>query len=380
MSPAEFRRQFAIFQDRVFVNSCSKGALAASVKDAVAEFMATWDTGGSRWDLWGARAEQARHAFARLINAADDEVAITFSASDAINSVLSSLQLEDRPRIVTSPFEFPTVRTICAAHAREGTRMTAIAPAQPTELALADYAAAVDDQTRLVTATLVCYANGYTTRWLRPLADLTHAHGATLLLDAYQGLGVEPVDVRASNVDFLVSGTHKYLLGVQGAAFLYVRRELSTRLQPRDAGWVGQQNPFAPPDLEFAPDARRFETGTHPNLGLYAALAGLELIAEVGVERIATHVCDLAGLLIEGARAQGLQVLTAADPDARGPLVAIRAARADELVHALAAEQIVASHRHGALRVSLHYYNNAEDIDRVLAALARHRDLLVAAS
>ncbi|MHB8618513.1 MAG: aminotransferase class V-fold PLP-dependent enzyme [Chloroflexota bacterium] len=371
-----FRQHFPIFKQKTYLNSCSKGALSEEVKSAIDEFMEEWATTGSAWEAWGARVQQAREAFARLIHADADEIAVTFSASSGMNSLLSALTYSDRPKIVTTPFEFPTVRYICQTQQELKAQVEDIA-VRANELRLEDYETAIDDHTRLVTATLICYQNGFATKWLAPLAQATHARGAWLLLDAYQGLGAEPVDVRETDIDFLVSGSLKYLLGLQGAAFVYVRRDLIERLRPRDTGWQAHGLAFGSPRLEHAPDARRFQTGTQAHLSVYAALAGLQLIQSVGVPTIAAWLTTLTQRLIDGARHLGADVLTPADPAKRGPMVAIRARQVEALVEALGREDIVTSHR-GALRVSLHYYNTEEDVDRLLQALTRHRQLLLA--
>jgi selenocysteine lyase/cysteine desulfurase len=170
----------------------------------------------------------------------------------------------------------------------------------------------------------------------------------------------------------------KYLLGSPGVGFLYVREELIDRFKPSDSGWFGQQNVFAYDvhQLEYANAARRFETGSPPIPAIYAALAALRLIEPIGLDVIQAHVEALAGRLIAGVRRRGLDLLTPVQPAERGPLVMVGSTDASRLVEALAEEGILCSTRDGALRVSLHYYNTAADVDAVLDALDRHADLL----
>ncbi len=377
---AAFRKQFPIFDQKIYLSSCSQGALSRPVEAALQEFVASWHTHGNPWEIWVARMEELRLAFARLINADPGEVAVTFSVSSALNSLASALNYRERPKVVTSDFDFPTVGHIWLAQQRRGARVT-FARAEGTRLPLQAFEEAVDRDTALVSTTHVCYKNGFKTN-VGALAELAHERGASLLIDAYQSMGTQPMDVKALDLDILVTGALKYLLGSPGVAFMYVRKDLIERFEPSDSGWFGQENVFAYDvhQLRYAASARRFETGSPPVPNVYASLAALQLIERVGLDTIEGHVQALAGRFIDGARRQGLALLTPAEPAARGPLVMVRSTDAAKLVDTLAGEGLLCSTRDGALRISLHYYNTAADVDAVLDALSRHPDLVVQAA
>jgi selenocysteine lyase/cysteine desulfurase len=372
-----FRKQFPIFDQKIYLSSCSQGALSRPVEAAVHEFLESWHTHGNPWEIWVARMEQLRLAFARLINADPGEVAITFSVSTALNSLASALRYQERPKVVTSDFDFPTVGHIWLAQQRRGAQVT-FARANGTRLPLSAFEDVVDDQTLLVSTTQVCYKNGFKNN-ISALAELAHERGAHLLIDAYQSMGTQPMDVKALDLDILVTGALKYLLGSPGVAFMYMRKELIDRFEPSDSGWFGQENVFAYDvhHLRYAATARRFETGSPPVPNVYASLAALQLIESVGLVAIQAHVQALAGRFIDGARRRGLALLTPEAPADRGPLVMVRSTDAPKLVETLSGDGILCSTRDGALRVSIHYYNTAGDVDAVLAALDRHPDLLV---
>jgi selenocysteine lyase/cysteine desulfurase len=374
---AAFRKQFPIFDQKVYLSSCSQGALSRPVEAAIQEFLESWHTYGNPWEIWVGRMEELRVEFANLINADTTEVAITFSVSSALNSLGSALTYKERPKIVTSDFDFPTVGHVWLAQQRRGAQV-AFARASGTRLPLTAFEDAVDDRTALVSTTHVCYKNGFKNN-VGALAELAHERGAYLLIDAYQSMGTQPMDVKALDLDILVTGALKYLLGSPGVAFMYMRRELVERFEPSDSGWFGQENVFAYDvhHLRYAASARRFETGSPPVPNVYASLAALQLLAGVGLDTIQAHVQELAGRFIEGARRRGLALLTPEEPADRGPLVMVRSTDAPRLVEALAREGILCSTRDGALRVSLHYYNTVEDVDAVLAALDRQPALLV---
>jgi selenocysteine lyase/cysteine desulfurase len=252
------------------------------------------------------------------------------------------------------------------------------AKAEDHRLPLSAYEAAIDDRTAIVSTTHVCYKNGFRNN-ISALAELAHERGARLLIDAYQSMGTEPIDVKALDIDILVTGALKYLLGSPGVAFMYVRRELVEQLEPTDSGWFGQENVFAYDvhHLRYAAATRRFETGSPPVPGIYATLPALRMIAEVGLHAIQHHVQALADRFIAGAKKRGLDLLTPQERAARGPLVMVGSADAPRLVEALARDGILCSTRDGALRVSLHYYNNESDVDAVLEALDRLPDLVL---
>jgi len=377
---AAFRKQFPIFDQKVYLSSCSQGALARPVEAAVEEFLESWHRYGNPWESWVARMEELRAAFARLINADPIEVAVTFSVSSALNSVASALSYEVRPRVATSDFDFPTVGHIWLAQQRRGAQVV-FARARSHRLPLTAFEEVVDAQTALVSTTHVCYKNGFKNN-VSALAELAHERGAYLLIDAYQSMGTQPMDVKALDLDILVTGALKYLLGSPGVAFMYMRKDLIERFQPSDSGWFGQENVFAYDvhHLRYADSARRFETGSPPVPSVYATLPALRLIGEAGLETIEAHVRGLAGRFIEGARRRGLALLTPEEPALRGPLVMVRSTDAPRLVEVLGQDGILCSTRDGALRVSLHYYNTAGDVDAVLTALDRHPELVAHAA
>jgi selenocysteine lyase/cysteine desulfurase len=375
---AAFRRQFPIFKDKIYLSSCSQGALGLPVEAALHEFIDSWHTYGNPWELWVERMERLRAQFARLINAQPDEIAVTYSVSTALNSLASALDYSARPKVVTSDFDFPTMGHVWLAQEPRGAQV-AFARADGSGLPLASYEALIDRKTALVATTHVCYKNGFKNN-VAALAEVAHASDTYLLIDAFQSMGTEPMDVKALDLDFLVTGTLKYLLGAPGVAFMYVRPELIERLRPSDSGWFGQANIFAYDvhHLDFANAARRFETGSPPVPNVYAASAAIELIAEAGLDAIGRHVQNLASLLIRSIRQRGLRLLTPEEPALRGPLVMIGSTDAPRLVEALATEGILCSVRDGSLRISLHYYNTAADVQAVLGALDRHPELLAA--
>jgi selenocysteine lyase/cysteine desulfurase len=376
VEPAEFRQRFPILREKTYLASCSQGALSRRVRAAMGAFLDSWDRDGNPWDAWVEESERLRADFAALIGAGIDEVAITFSASSALNAVATALDLRHRPRLVATDHDFPTVGQILLAQGRRGAVVDFV-PERDGGIDAVDLAAALDGRTALVAATHVAYRSGARLD-VEAAARAAHQAGALFALDAYQSLGVQPVDVRAMGIDVLIGGALKYLLGPAGVAFLYVRRELIETLNPLESGWFAQENPFAFDTwhLRYASNANRFQSGSPPIPSVYGARAGLELVGEAGVDATAAHVEQLASSLIERASAAGYQVRTPRDPSRRGPVVVIGTSDAERLASLLREAGVVCSPRSGGLRAAFHFYSLEEDVDRLLDELARHRELL----
>ena len=190
--------------------------------------------------------------------------------------------------------------------------------------------------------------------------------------------GSLPLDVRELDVDFLAAGVLKYLLGSAGLAFLYARREVVERVWPTATGWFADKNIFEMDHRDYspAPTASRFQSGTPPIPAIYAGVAGIELMQEIGVADTRRHVNALNARLIEGLDELGARIATPRRPKRRGALICVGSTDAPELVRALGREGIVTSDRDGNLRISAHAYNSVDDVDEVLAALKRHKKLL----
>ena len=372
---AAIRSRFPIYRSRIFFNSCSQGAYSDAVESALQEYTRTWIEFGSPWDLWMAEYEKARQAFARLIGAEADEVAIAASVSGALNSVASALDFNRRHKVVMGEFEFPTMGHVWLAQERRGAKVQFL-PADGNTLPASRYREAIDGDTLIVPITHVCFMNGFRSH-VKDIVRAAREAGAYALLDDYQDCGTRPIDVKELDLDFYTAGTLKYLCGPAGVAFLYVRKEISQQFQPTASGWFAQANPFSfnPKLFELAPNARRFETGTPPVPNIYASLAGVNLLLEIGLDRVRDQVSSLTRLMLDGLRELGVRTKTPAD--SQGPLVVVQTSDSEGIIAALAKEGIICSTRLDGLRVAFHVYNNREDVDHLLRALKKNMKMLV---
>jgi selenocysteine lyase/cysteine desulfurase len=271
--------------------------------------------------------------------------------------------------VVFSDYELPPIGQIWHAQQLRGAEVHVVDPDRVAE--------AIDERTAIVSVTAVCYRNGARLP-VEEIARVAHEHGALCLLDAYQAAGSIPLDVAALGVDALATGVLKYLLGSAGLAFLWTRPGLAEELTPTETGWFADRDIFEMAHTRYAPapNARRFQSGTPPVPAIYAGIAGIALMREIGVAETREHVTALNERLIAGVDDLGGTVVTPREPERRGALVCIRSTDAPALVRALGEEGVVTSERDANLRVSPHAYNNEADIDAVLVALAKHRHLL----
>jgi selenocysteine lyase/cysteine desulfurase len=375
---AAIRARFPVLERKTYLNSCAYGALATDVMAALQRYITDRLEKGTDWNYWVARSDAARVAVADFLGADADEVAITTSASAGINSIASALTF-DRPRnkVVISEFEFPTNAQIWYAQERRGAEVVRV-PEKNDYIPVENFEAAIDEDTLIVAVTQVCFRNGARLD-IPAIVEIARRKGALVLVDGYQGLGTLDFDVRKVDPDFVVGGMVKYLLGTAGIGFLYVRRDLIEHLVPTVTGWFAQSDIFAMDTTRYdpAPDARRFEMGTPPVINCYAAEAGIKVLEEVGMSLIEGRLSELTAAIVAEARSAGYTLAVPDDPRRRGALITLRTRDENALVGRLEEYNIVTSSRFGNLRISPHFYNDHDDIDRLFRALRKQRHLLI---
>lgn len=371
----KWRQEFPILSTTVHLANCSQSPQSKTVRHSIEAYLRSWREEGMNWDAWIAKVDAAKRQFARLINADPDEIAVTMSVSDAtINVASACLPDQWKDKIVTTAAEFPTIGQIWLAQQRFGWQVEFV-PVRDGQLYLEDYRQLIDDRTALVSVTHVYYQNGFK-QDLRAISKLAHDHGALFYVDAYQSLGTTPVDVKEMQIDMLSSGVLKYLLGLPGIAFLYVRRDLADKLRPASTGWFGQQNPFAMEvnRLDYATGARRFDTGTPPIIAAYAAEAGLSLINQVGAAEIAQRIQELVRFTIAEAGNQGLEVLGPQDLRWRGAAVAVAVPNSHVMEERLKQRGMILSARGPAIRIAPHFFSLEEEIRRAVLGIRTELD------
>ncbi|HYL13898.1 MAG TPA: aminotransferase class V-fold PLP-dependent enzyme [Terriglobales bacterium] len=377
MTPSieSFRKRFPVLAEKIYLNSCSQGALSVDVEECMLEYLRSWHRHGSPWDIWVEHYESARSQFAELIGAEPEEVALVASASAGVNALASALSFQQRNKVVLGEFEFPTMGHIWLAQRPRGADVIFV-EAEKNRIRVEAYDALVDRNTLIVPLTHVCFMNGFRSP-VAEIVKIAHDRGALVLMDDYQDSGTRPINVKAMQVDVYVAGTLKYLLGPPGLAFMYVRKSIAEALVPTVTGWFGQRNPFAFDVrlLDPAPGTRRFESGTPPIPTIYGAVAGIKLLQQYGLQNVADQIGLLTKALIKGASELGIQIKTPLD--SVGPLVVLQSNDADGLVRLFAGNGVICSSRHDGLRISFHAYNTPDDVKFVLHLLQQNLEMLV---
>jgi len=366
-----WRRRIPILASLIPMNNCSQAPQTTATREAAELYLESWNGDGMDWDAWVGEAQLAKQEFARLINASPEEIAIVSCVSEAVSAIASAIDFASgRDRVVVTEAEFPTIGHVWLAQEKRGARVSWV-PVRDGQIDVADYDAAIDDRTAIVSATHGYFLNGFM-QDVPAIAARAHARGAKLFIDAYQTAGTTPIDVRAMDVDFLASGNLKFLMGVPGVAFLYVRRAIIDSLSPTVTGWFGRENPFAfeVKRLDWSPTASRFDTGTPPIINAYIARAGMRIINDVGPRAIRAWLEVLGQRLIDGGEARGLTVHGTRDMSHKTSTTGFVVDDSHAIEVAMRERGIIASARGPVIRLAPHFYSTIEDVDTALDALA----------
>ncbi|MEO7127104.1 MAG: aminotransferase class V-fold PLP-dependent enzyme [Nakamurella sp.] len=368
----QFRTHFPMLDNIVHLANCSQGALSNEVDASMQEMLESIRRHGAPWGRWAEVWEEARTLFAAMIHASRDEIAIMPSATIGAYQVASTLSFRKRTGIVSTEMEFPSVGQVWRGQEKNGAVVT-YAPEDDGFVSADEYERLITPETALVSVPSVSYKNGARLP-VAEVAKIARSNGARVFIDAYQGAGVLPIDVRTLDCDYLVAGSLKYMLGLAGMAFLYIRGGVTDEINPSLTGWFGRTNPFDfdPTLTDFPPEARRMESGTASVPSAYATKAGLQLLATLDPAEVWDHAAGLTQYLTDRLQEMGVSLYSPIDPQLRGPQVAVRADDAEALGEFLASRNISASPRGDVVRLAVHYYNNMTDMDACIAALGEY--------
>ncbi len=375
------RDEFPILATSTYLVNNSLGAMHRDSATELARYAAEWaEHGVVAWGHWIAEMARIGDQVAAIIGAPAGSVLLKQNVTDLVSAIASALDFGgSRNRVVMSDLEWPSSGYLWHEHQRFGAELVVVPSAgDGVHLDVQRIVEAIDERTLIVPISLVMFRSS-TLVDVRPVIERAHEVGALVLLDAYQAAGALPVDVEALGADICVGGSVKYLCGGPGAGWLYMRPEVAERLRPAAVGWFGHARPFGFEfgPIEYAEGIARFTGGTHNVPSAYAASAGYQAVLDAGVERIRERSQWLTQRLLESALQRGWAVRSPLDPAQRGGHVTIDPGRSSEVHDALVARRIVVDHRPGAgIRVGPHFFTTAEEIDRVVDAIAEARAAL----
>jgi selenocysteine lyase/cysteine desulfurase len=369
----EFRYLFPVTKKFIYFNHAAVAPISLRVADAVAQFnheaLREGYTAGPRWVK---HIERTRDRAAQLIGAAPEEIAFVKNTSHGLSLVARGLDFKPGEEIIISDQEFPANVYPWMALEKNGVQLKKI-PSQNGSLDLTALPGLITPRTRLVALSSVQFGTGFRLP-VAEIGNLCRERGVLFCVDAIQSLGAFPLNVVADQVDFLATDAHKWMLGHEGIGIFYCRKDLIERLEPTLLGWhsVQRAQDFDHIDFSLRNTAARFEEGSHNGLSLYGLGAAVDLLLEVGVDRIAGRILQLTDQLISGLQDMNLPLITPLDKKFRSGIVTFRLATehstpaVEELQGHLFAKEIYTTIRHGGLRLSPHFYNTEDEVETVL--------------
>ncbi len=369
-----YRAEFPILERTTYLISNSLGAMPRGVYDAMKGYADTWATRGVRaWEEgWWTLAAEVGDQIGALMNAPKGSVSTHQNVTTCEQVVASCFDFSGkRNKVVYTDMNFPSIMYFWEAQRAIGARVDMVKTDDGITVPIDRLLDAIDEQTLLVPISHVLFRSAYIND-AKAVIEKAHKVGAYVVLDTFQSLGTVPVDVQALNTDFACGGVLKWLCGGPGVAYLYVRPDLGKRLQPRLTGWLAHQNPF---DFEIGPNKYadppfRFMNGTPHVPSLEAARPGLKIITEVGVDRIREKSKRQTAHLISLAEKRGWKINTPRDPGKRGGTVSLDMPEAYEVCGELLKREVIVDYRPKAgVRMSPHFYNTDEELDRAVAVV-----------
>ena len=361
-------RQFGLYLDHA-----AAGVLPQPTMEAMTNRIQSAATHGIRhWNLWQKLLQRTRRLVAELVSGHEDEVAFVPNTAAAIGTIAEGFRWQPGNNVVLSTGEFPSNRFPWMNLKRRDIEIRLVnTPDNPDEF-VTTLAAACDSQTRILACSWVDYATGVR-RDPKRLAEVAHQHGALLVLDVIQGLGVLPLELHAEGVDVLVADGRKWLLGPEGAGLLIVGREQQNLFESTRPGWASTASPldFSAPELILSGTATRFESGMQNTFGLSGLHSSLRLLRHITPATRAERLLCVRSEFEEAIRSAGLEC-TVRPKSVQSGILTFRHPQlgAAEVVERLRRQKITVSLKNERIRVSPHCYNNAEDVGQFAAALA----------
>ena len=393
MELSTVRAQFPGLKDKVFLDAACCSLAPKVAVEAIEKFLdlamtCPLNSSTHHHMFMDEMRAKARPAAARLIHAQEDEIALVESTTHGLSLAATAIPMDRGDRVLISDLEFMQVAVPWVQKKKDGIEIDVV-PNHAGEVRAEDFADRITPRTRVIALSSVQWTHGFRAD-LDAFSKLCGDRGIWLVVDAIQQLGAIPIDVQKTHVDILACGGHKWLNAPFGCGFLYVHRDALPRLNPPLAGYLDVQDPpggwghyFQTPtitpvcDYNFVTSARRFETGGTGNYpGAAGLAASLELIQELGQGEIANHILSLTGQLLAGLEHLPVEIVTPLAQKNRSGIVTFSAGSAEQnvaLMKQLQNQRILVSVRYtsnvGGVRVSSHFYNSQEDIDRLLAGI-----------
>lgn len=341
---------------------------------------------------WILEIAETKKLFAELIGAEFDEIACVPNVTSGLMSIASGLKYKKDGNVVLADLNFLGNLYVWHIQRKVGhVKDVRILRNKEGKIPIDEYEKAIDDKTTIVPIDYVSWVNGYREK-VKEIAQIAHSHNAIILVDAFQAAGAVPIDVKKEDIDVLTTGTYKWLNGPYGFAFLYVKDEIIREIEPRVTGWMAMKDnvvsrimklkgsqdfeffdrEFNIEDAVLSNTATKFEGGTPAIVNMYGAKVALTFALQNDSSTKFQRILKLTQRIIEGLQAIGIEVVTPLEPESRSGIVVYKAQNPTQSLKKLRKLNIFVDRKPQAIRVSPHFYNTEEEVDRFLEVVVRN--------
>jgi len=367
----DYRKEFPVTRSYVYLDHAGVAPVSLRGKRAVEKFLSeATESGMFNYKQWMDRVEEVRRSCAILTGAEPEEIAFVKNTSQGISIVAEGLDWKEGDNLLICEKDFPSNIYPWLNLKRKGVEIRVV-PSQNERILLEDIELLIDSRTKLLTVSSVNFSSGFKID-LEVVGRLCKGKGILFFVDAIQSLGVIPMDVNEFKIDFLAADGHKWLLSPEGTGIFYCRKELALRINPPLIGWksIINESDYDHVDFRLKTNALRFEEGSLNVMGIYALGAAIDLLVEVGIDRIQARVIELGDLIIREAEKRDFQVRTPKSKEERGGIISI-IGNFDpiKVKDKLKEEGILVNVRGGAIRISPHFYNTEYEVLRLFNAI-----------
>jgi kynureninase len=361
------REHFPILDDSTYLVSHSMGAAPLGAKTALESYWNEWAADGPEaWERWLPRIAETADGIGRLIGAPAGSVFLGPNVSSFQAALATCIPLQgERNEVLYESLQFPSLTYVWNEWKRFGAVIKTVHSSDGRTIPTERIVEAITERTAIAVLSHAYYVSGAIAD-VRAIQRRCREVGALLCVDAYQTTGIYPYDVTEWDLDIVTGGSHKWLCGGPGCAWLYVKAALLERFRPAVTGWMAHARPFAfePAPIDYAPTMYRFGNGTPTIPGYVAAKAGHDLIHRVGVARIREHNVRLTTMVTGMALERGLRVNTPLEPERRTGWIGIDFDDSERVCRALIERRVFVDYRPGCgIRVSPHFYTTDAEID-----------------
>jgi len=377
MNIQDARKLFPVRENQLYFNHAACSPFSVRVEKVLLEYLK--ERVKSKIDDYQGImqvSDQLRKMLGKMMNASADRIALTTNTSHGLNIIASGFPWEDGDEILISEMEFPANVYPFLNLEKRGVKL-AWFPTEDGRVTLHDIETHLTSKTKMLTLSYVQYLNGYRAD-LKAIGELCKERNIWFVVDGIQGMGAFPMDVQNWHIDALAGGGQKWMMSPKGTGYLYLTEELQAQLDMSYLGWLSVENPFDfhnfKQDLDAS--AQRFELATANAMGIFGMHTAVELLLEVGIPQISEHILDITGYLRNRLEAIGCEILTPFEDQERAGIMLFSLgdeSHNKEVFQELLDKNVTISLREGKLRVSPHFYNTREDLDKFLAILQQVR-------